>query len=167
MKKDNGLIKAINDAINHTIENGTYQQILERWNITNEAVDTSLINRPAFRRPSELSSMSEILDVIVIGGGLVGSSAAWRLAARGRSVVQLEQFGPGHKHGASHGTSRIYRQAYDNHLYTGLAADALPLWRELETTTDIGSWNSPVRRSRPAAGRAVQGEDTSRGGHQG
>ena len=82
--------------------------------------------------------MSEILDVIVIGGGLVGSSAAWRLAARGRSVVQLEQFGPGHKHGASHGTSRIYRQAYDNHRYTGLAADALPLWRELETTTDIG-----------------------------
>jgi len=44
--------------------------------------------------------MSEILDVIVIGGGLVGSSAAWRLAARGRSVVQLEQFGPSHKHGA-------------------------------------------------------------------
>ncbi|MGR6522651.1 FAD-dependent oxidoreductase [Rhodococcus erythropolis] len=82
--------------------------------------------------------MSEILDAVVIGGGLVGSSAAWRLAARGRSVVQLEQFGPGHKHGASHGTSRIYRQAYDNHLYTGLAADALPLWRELETTTDIG-----------------------------
>ncbi|MDI9957661.1 ABC transporter substrate-binding protein [Rhodococcus erythropolis] len=46
VKKDNGLIKAINDAINHTIENGTYQQILERWNITNEAVDTSLINPP-------------------------------------------------------------------------------------------------------------------------
>ncbi|MFE4498701.1 FAD-dependent oxidoreductase [Rhodococcus sp. NPDC056743] len=82
--------------------------------------------------------MSEILDVIVIGGGLVGSSAAWRLAARGRRVVQLEQYAPGHKHGASHGTSRIYRQAYDNHLYTGLAASALPLWRELETTTDIG-----------------------------
>ncbi len=46
VKKDNGLIKAINDAINHTIENGTYQQILERWNITSEAVDTSLINPP-------------------------------------------------------------------------------------------------------------------------
>ncbi|MDV8069748.1 FAD-dependent oxidoreductase [Rhodococcus sp. IEGM 1366] len=82
--------------------------------------------------------MSEIVDVIVIGGGLVGSSVAWRLAARGHSVVQLEQYTPGHKHGASHGTSRIYRQAYDNHLYTGLAASALPLWRELETTTDIG-----------------------------
>ncbi|MDI9916143.1 FAD-dependent oxidoreductase [Rhodococcus sp. IEGM 1379] len=82
--------------------------------------------------------MSEIIDVIVIGGGLVGSSAAWRLAKRGRSVVQLEQYGPSHKHGASHGTSRIYRQAYDNHLYTGLAAEALPLWRELEIATDIG-----------------------------
>lgn len=82
--------------------------------------------------------MSEIFDVIVIGGGLVGSSAAWRLAERGRSVVQLEQYGPGHNHGASHGTSRIYRQAYDDRLYTTLAAQALPLWRELENATDIG-----------------------------
>ncbi|MBH0118330.1 N-methyl-L-tryptophan oxidase [Rhodococcus sp. HM1] len=74
-------------------------------------------------------------DVVIVGGGVIGSAAAWRLAERGRSVVLLEQFGPGHRHGASHGSSRIYRQAYDGEFYTGLAARALPLWRALEDTT--------------------------------
>lgn len=71
-------------------------------------------------------------DVVIVGGGVIGSAAAWRLAARGRSVVLLEQFGPGHRRGASHGSSRIYRQAYDGEFYTALAARALPLWRALE-----------------------------------
>ncbi|MEZ5153126.1 FAD-dependent oxidoreductase [Rhodococcus zopfii] len=71
-------------------------------------------------------------DVVIVGGGVIGSAAAWRLAERGRSVVLLEQFGPGHRRGASHGSSRIYRQAYDGEFYTALAARALPLWRALE-----------------------------------
>ncbi|MGC0365639.1 sarcosine oxidase [Rhodococcus sp. 27YEA15] len=82
--------------------------------------------------------MTDIVDVVVIGGGLVGASAAWRLATRGQRVILLEQHVPGHKHGASYGTSRIYRQAYDNQFYTRLAAQALPLWRELEDLTDTG-----------------------------
>ncbi|MFF0280757.1 ABC transporter substrate-binding protein [Rhodococcus aetherivorans] len=45
-KKDNGLIGAINAALNHVIENGTYQQVLDRWGIANEAVETSVINPP-------------------------------------------------------------------------------------------------------------------------
>ncbi|RIJ99563.1 MAG: ABC transporter substrate-binding protein, partial [Acidobacteria bacterium] len=45
-KKDNGLIEAINAALNHVIENGTYQQVLDRWGIANEAVATSVINPP-------------------------------------------------------------------------------------------------------------------------
>ncbi|ATQ29949.1 ABC transporter substrate-binding protein [Rhodococcus ruber] len=45
-KKDNGLIEAINEALNHVIENGTYQQVLDRWGIANEAVATSVINPP-------------------------------------------------------------------------------------------------------------------------
>ena len=36
-KKDNGLVKAFADAINHIIENGTYQQVLDRWNLASEA----------------------------------------------------------------------------------------------------------------------------------
>jgi polar amino acid transport system substrate-binding protein len=45
-KKDNGLAKAFADAINHTIENGTYQQVLDRWNLASEAVTGSEINPP-------------------------------------------------------------------------------------------------------------------------
>jgi len=83
-----------------------------------------------------MSSIQGRADVVIVGGGVIGSAAAWRLAERGRSVVLLEQFDPGHRHGASHGSSRIYRQAYDGEFYTGLAARALPLWRALEDTTD-------------------------------
>jgi polar amino acid transport system substrate-binding protein len=45
-KKDYGLVKAFADAINHTIENGTYQQVLDRWNLDSEAVTTSEVNPP-------------------------------------------------------------------------------------------------------------------------
>src|SRR5947207_2070525 len=33
----------------------------------------------------------------------MGSAAAWRLAARGRSVTVVEQFARGHAHASSHG----------------------------------------------------------------
>ncbi|MYR36844.1 FAD-dependent oxidoreductase, partial [Streptomyces sp. SID4944] len=72
------------------------------------------------------------LDVLVVGGGLMGASAAWRLSARGHRVTVLERFGPGHDRGSSHGTSRIFRLAYAEPSYTELALRALPLWRRLE-----------------------------------
>jgi polar amino acid transport system substrate-binding protein len=45
-KKGSGLNQAFVDAINHTIENGTYQQVLDRWNLASEAVATSEANPP-------------------------------------------------------------------------------------------------------------------------
>lgn len=45
-KKDNGLIKAVNIVLNKAIEEGQYQQILERWGLTAEAVTESRINPP-------------------------------------------------------------------------------------------------------------------------
>jgi len=77
----------------------------------------------------------EIVDHLVIGGGVMGSAAAWQLARRGRSVVLLERFEPGHVNGASHGASRIYRQTYDRAEYLDLTVEALGLWRELEHAT--------------------------------
>src|SRR4051794_24948882 len=77
----------------------------------------------------------ENVDHLVVGGGVVGSAAAWQLARRGRSVVLLERFAPGHVHGASHGASRIYRQTYDRAEYLDLTIEAFGLWRELERTT--------------------------------
>jgi sarcosine oxidase len=71
-------------------------------------------------------------DVVVIGGGVMGTAAAWALARRGREVLLLEQFELGHKRGSSHGTSRIFRFSYHDAMYVGMAMEALPLWRELE-----------------------------------
>ncbi|MEU3459524.1 FAD-dependent oxidoreductase [Streptomyces sp. NPDC006733] len=73
--------------------------------------------------------------IVVVGGGAMGSSAAWHLAARGARVTLFEQFPPGHDRGSSHGTSRIFRLAYPDPFYVALAARALPLWRRLEEET--------------------------------
>jgi len=72
------------------------------------------------------------VDVVVIGGGAMGSAAAWQLAGRGRDVLLLERFAPGHTEGASHGASRNFNQAYSDPTYVAMLAEALPLWRELE-----------------------------------
>lgn len=70
--------------------------------------------------------------VVVVGGGVMGSAAAWSLAGAGAQVTLLERFGPGHDKGSSHGSSRIFRLAYPDPFYVDLAARALPLWRRLE-----------------------------------
>ncbi|MFJ5232740.1 ABC transporter substrate-binding protein [Kitasatospora sp. NPDC088391] len=49
-KKDNGLVKALNGAVNEVIKNGTYGQVLKRWGLDNEAVPTSEINPPGLPR---------------------------------------------------------------------------------------------------------------------
>jgi polar amino acid transport system substrate-binding protein len=43
-KKDNGLIEAVNEAINHAIEDGSYQKVIDRWGLQTEAVTTSEVN---------------------------------------------------------------------------------------------------------------------------
>lgn len=45
-KKDNGLVKPLADAINYLIKNGQYAKWLAAYNLTNEAVPSSLINPP-------------------------------------------------------------------------------------------------------------------------
>ncbi|MCP2259113.1 sarcosine oxidase [Streptoalloteichus tenebrarius] len=77
-------------------------------------------------------------DVVVIGLGGMGSAAAWSLAARslaGRSlrVLGLEQFGPAHDRGSSHGGSRIIRHAYfEDPAYVPLVLRAHELWEAVE-----------------------------------
>ena len=73
--------------------------------------------------------------VVVLGGGVMGSAAAWALARRGVGVLLLEQYAPGHRLGSSHGSARIFRLAYTEPYYVRLGQRALPLWRELEADT--------------------------------
>src|SRR6202034_52851 len=78
-----------------------------------------------------------MIDVIVVGLGAMGSSAAYQLARRGKRVLGLEQFTPSHDQGSSHGHSRIIRQAYyENPAYVPLLLRAYELWEQLEQTTN-------------------------------
>jgi sarcosine oxidase len=73
------------------------------------------------------------LDVIVAGLGAHGSAAAYRLAARGASVLGFDRFARGHTLGSSGGLSRIIRLSYYEHPdYVPLLRRAWTLWRELE-----------------------------------
>jgi len=69
-----------------------------------------------------------------VGGlGAHGSSAAYRLAARGASVIGFDRFVRGHTLGSSGGLSRIIRLSYYEHPdYVPLLRRAWTLWRELE-----------------------------------
>ncbi len=76
------------------------------------------------------------MRLVVVGGGAMGSAAAWWLARRGAEVTLLEQFERGHDRGSSHGTVRIFRLAYADDLYVRMAKAAEPLWAELEEEAD-------------------------------
>lgn len=73
-------------------------------------------------------------DVIIAGGGGMGTAAAYHLAARGRRVRVFERFGLAHDRGSSHGLTRIIRLAYFEHpSYVPLLRRAFELWRALES----------------------------------
>jgi len=71
-------------------------------------------------------------DVIVVGGGIMGSAAAYYAARDGASVLLLEQFDLAHKRGSSNDHSRIIRYAYDHPVYVELMRSTFQLWHELE-----------------------------------
>jgi sarcosine oxidase len=72
-------------------------------------------------------------DVAVVGLGAMGSAAVLALARRGRRVIGIDRFAPGHAFGSSHGTTRIIRLGYFEHpSYVPLLRRAYALWRELE-----------------------------------
>ncbi|HEY7980912.1 MAG TPA: N-methyl-L-tryptophan oxidase [Candidatus Eremiobacteraceae bacterium] len=74
-----------------------------------------------------------IYDVVVVGLGVMGSSIAASCARRGRTVLGIERFWPVHDRGASHGKTRLIRQAYFEHVaYVPLVLRSYALWRELE-----------------------------------
>lgn len=77
--------------------------------------------------------MGKTYDVAVLGLGGMGSAAAAHLARRGLRVLGLEQHGPSHTLGSSHGRTRIIRLAYSEHPdYVPLLLRAYELWKELE-----------------------------------
>ena len=90
--------------------------------------------RASARASPAVASSMQHFDTIVIGGGVIGAAAAWRLAGRGTTLL-LEQYAFLHEAGSSHGGSRIFRHAYEDREHVRLAVAADALWGELESVT--------------------------------
>jgi monomeric sarcosine oxidase len=72
-------------------------------------------------------------EVIVLGGGTMGSAAGWALGRRGIRALVLEQFEHVHRLGSHGGQTRIFRHAYsEGAAYVPLMLRADDLWVELE-----------------------------------
>lgn len=80
--------------------------------------------------------MSDRPSVIVVGAGVFGASAAWRLVQRGWDVTLVEAVQPGHVRASSGGRSRLIRHAHgDDVWHTRSVVRALDGWEELEDVT--------------------------------
>jgi monomeric sarcosine oxidase len=78
----------------------------------------------------------ESFDVIIIGAGVMGASAACELSLRGAKVGLIDQAALPNPSGASIDHSKVFRLAYPDPVYVQMAAGALGLWREIEEETD-------------------------------
>jgi sarcosine oxidase len=75
------------------------------------------------------------VHVAVVGAGVNGLAAAATLARAGHVVVVHEQYELDHRHGSSHGRSRIFRLSYPEPHWVQLAKEAHEGWRALEEET--------------------------------
>lgn len=75
------------------------------------------------------------VDLLVIGGGVMGLFTAWTAARQGSRVVVLEWGQVGDPATASFGRTRSYRRDYLDPGYARLADEAIRLWTEFEAVT--------------------------------
>ncbi|XP_057546703.1 probable sarcosine oxidase [Amaranthus tricolor] len=71
-------------------------------------------------------------DVIVVGGGIMGSCTAYQTSKRGYSTLLLDQFDMLHNRGSSHGESRTIRATYPEPYYSSMVLESSKLWEEAQ-----------------------------------
>jgi sarcosine oxidase / L-pipecolate oxidase len=76
--------------------------------------------------------MSNLYDVVVIGGGPVGLASAYQCAKAGKSVLLLERFNFFNQSGSSNDLVRMFRTMYTQDFMADLAYQSLAVWTELE-----------------------------------
>jgi len=102
---------------------------------------------------------------IVVGGGVMGLSAACALAGRGVAVTLLERFVLGHDWASSHGLTRAIRHEYGpDEIYTRMVARSLVLWDELaqETGHYLYTETGVLTFGQPNDGHTLAGYDVMR-----
>src|SRR5215510_1960745 len=79
---------------------------------------------------------SKTYDVAVVGAGVFGAWTALVLARRGKRVLLLDAYGPGHSRSSSGDESRIIRMGYGvDEIYTRWAQRSLIQWKKLFAAT--------------------------------
>lgn len=74
----------------------------------------------------------KIYDVVVVGAGVFGAWTALHSARRGKHVLLVDAYGPGHSRSSSGDESRIIRMGYGaDEIYTRWAQKSLVQWKEL------------------------------------
>jgi sarcosine oxidase len=82
--------------------------------------------------------MSNLADVLVIGLGAVGSAALYQSAKLGARAIGIDRFHPPHDQGASHGDTRITREAIgEGREFVPLVVRSNQIWEELEAATGL------------------------------
>lgn len=75
-------------------------------------------------------------DVIVVGGGAMGSAASYYLSKNKLKVLMIDQYSIPNLFGSHHGHTRMFRLANGNGgRYVPLGLESLKLWKELEKET--------------------------------
>jgi glycine/D-amino acid oxidase-like deaminating enzyme len=85
--------------------------------------------------PSPPESSDDVLDLLVIGGGVMGLFTAYQGSREHDRVAVLERGRIGDPATASYGRTRSYRRDYLEAMYTRFADEAIRLWTEFETQT--------------------------------
>jgi monomeric sarcosine oxidase len=81
-------------------------------------------------------SSVKIYDVAVVGAGVFGAWTALHAARRGKRVLLVDAYGPGHSRSSSGDESRIIRTGYGaDEIYTQWSWRSLIQWKELFAAT--------------------------------
>jgi len=84
-----------------------------------------------------MESSEKHFDVIVIGGGPIGLSAAFHLSRMSARTLVLEQFTFFNQLGSSAGVSRQFRIPYPEEYMVKLVRQSVPFWEELQSLTPV------------------------------
>src|SRR5262249_44563678 len=89
------------------------------------------------RRPPSRCALSRSADVVVVGAGILGASAAWHLASQGLGVVVVDrEREPGL--GSTSRSTAIIRQRYSHKAAMALALEGLRTWERWDSLVPAG-----------------------------